>query len=87
MNQAKTEQIVEAFHYQGVLPPPNVLREFESTLEGTANRLLTLVEQEAKSRREVDLQVMQANIAAQQKQLEISLAQSKAVFKSDLIGC
>lgn len=86
MNQPQTEQIVETFHYQGILPPPNVLREFEATLEGTANRLLTLVEQEAHARHEMDKQVMQANIAAQQRQLDLAEAQSKAVFRNDSLG-
>jgi uncharacterized membrane protein len=86
MNQPQTEQIIETFHYQGILPPPNVLREFEATLEGTANRLLTLVEQEAHIRREIDMQVMQANIAAQQRQLDLAETQSKAVFKNDFLG-
>ena len=62
MNQQQTKQHIETIHYQGILPPPNVLREFEATLEGTANRLLTLVEQEAHARHEIDKQAMQANI-------------------------
>jgi len=45
----ETSHIVTS--WQGVLPPPDALAAYESTVKGAAERLLTLAEEESRDRR------------------------------------
>lgn len=73
-------------HYQGPIPPPSILEGFDRIVPGAAHRLIQLAEDESKHRRELESKTLEANIAAQRRQLEIGDYQSKAVFRSDLLA-
>lgn len=73
-------------HYQGAIPHPDILRGMDDLVPGTAARLIKLAEDESDHRRKLDVMAMDANIAAQQQQSALALQQSKAVFRSDLMG-
>lgn len=73
-------------HYQGLIPPPDFLRGLDELVPGTAERLIRLVSEESQHRRDIEIKITNANISAQQTQLQIASQQSKAVFRSDLIG-
>jgi uncharacterized membrane protein len=75
-----------ATHYQGPIPPPSILEGFDRLVPGAAQRLIQLAEDESKHRRQLENKTLEANIAAQRRQLEIGDYQSKAVFKSDLLA-
>jgi uncharacterized membrane protein len=72
--------------YQGPIPPPEVLRGFDDIVPGAAERLIVLAEDESKHRRALEMRSMDANIAAQQRQLSIGEYQSRAVFRSDTVS-
>lgn len=48
-------QIVQEFtHFEGVLPPPHMLRQYEDLLPGLADRMMVLVENQARHRQEIE---------------------------------
>lgn len=55
-NQPQQQQQVYSRQtfYSGQLPPPNMLNEFEQIQPGFTDRLLTMVEEESKFKREAD---------------------------------
>lgn len=73
-------------HYEGAIPHPDILREMDNLVPGTAAKLIKLAEDESVHRRKLEVMAMEANIEAQQRQLDFNERQYKAVFKSDLIG-
>jgi uncharacterized membrane protein len=86
-NQQVTAQVqTVTTHYQGIVPHPDVLRGLDEIVPGTAARLVKLAEEESLHRRELEIKANEANISAQQYQLRIAEQQSKAVFRSDLLG-
>jgi uncharacterized membrane protein len=91
-NQQQNNQQVKAkvqtvtTHYQGIVPPPDILRGLDEVVPGAAARLIKLAEEESIHRRHLEMNANKANISAQQHQLRIADQQGKAVFRSDLIG-
>ena len=79
-----TQQTVT--HYQGAIPHPDVLRGMDELVPGTAAKLIKLAEDESLHRRKLELMAMEANVSAQQSQLDINLRQNRAVFRSDMLG-
>jgi len=73
-------------HYQGAVPPPEILRGIDEIVPGAAARLIALAEQESNHRRSLEVKAIEANIAAQVAQAQINERQTKAVFRSDMIG-
>jgi uncharacterized membrane protein len=73
-------------HYQGAVPPPEILRGIDEIVPGAAARLIALAEQESNHRRSLEVKTIEANIAAQVAQAQINERQTKAVFRSDMIG-
>ena len=73
-------------HYEGAVPHPDILRGIDELVPGAAARLIKLAEDEAQHRRKLETMTIDANISAQQQQLLIEKQQSKAVFRSDLMG-
>lgn len=80
---AQFEQVQQ---YSGQIPPPALLRDFDNIAPGTALRLIQWAEDEQAHRRRQEAEALAANIAAQQRQLDIAEYQTKAVKTSDLIG-
>lgn len=72
--------------YQGPIPPPDILRGFNDLVPGAAERLIKLAEDESMHRRDLEAKTLQANIENQQSQNALDIQQSKAVFRSDMIG-
>lgn len=72
--------------FQGPTPPPEVLERYDALVPGTAQRLFNLAVEESQHRRKLEDEANQANINAQQKQLEIADYQTRSVFRSDVIG-
>ena len=72
--------------YQGPIPPPEVIQELDALVPGTAAQLIKLIVDESEHRRTLESKAMDANIISQQQQLELNLRQSRAVFRSDVIG-
>jgi len=88
--QQASQQVVAATqtvtHYQGAVPPPEILRGIDEIVPGAAARLIALAEQESNHRRSLEVKAIEANIAAQVAQVQINEHQTKAVFQSDMIG-
>jgi uncharacterized membrane protein len=62
--------------FQGPLPPPNVLGSYEKIEPGTANRIITLAENETKHRHNMEHKMLDAEIAGQQNEAkEVMLGQ------------
>ena len=79
-------QSIETHHYEGAIPHPIILREFNEIVAGSAELLFKSAGKQAQYRRDVQLKALEANIYAQQQDLEIRKAQSKSVFQSDMLG-
>jgi uncharacterized membrane protein len=67
-------------HYEGAIPHPEILRGFELQVPGSAARLIKLAEDESAHRRKLELMTIDANISAQQQQLDLGSQQTKSVF-------
>lgn len=72
--------------YEGPIPHPDQLAGFERLVPGTAARLIDMALEESRHRRGQEEAALRANVAAQQKQLEIATYQGQAVFRSDLVS-
>lgn len=73
-------------HYQGDIPPPALLRQFDDMVPGTAARLIGWAEAEAEHRRAMERDSLQGNLAAQAAQVEIARYDSKATFRGAVLG-
>lgn len=79
-------QTVTTQAFQGPIPPPDALERYDAIIPGAAERILRMAESETAHRHQQENDAMRANIAAQQKQLDIASYQTKAVYRSDGIG-
>ena len=88
---------IEQQTYQGNIPPPALLRDFDAIVPGAAQKILVWAEEEQLHRRKLEIATTEANIEAQKRQLSIAefqassqsdLAtyQSRSVNRSDLVG-
>jgi uncharacterized membrane protein len=55
-------EIIEARHFSGPLPPPEVLRQYNDILPGGAERIFTLAENRARHRQNLEQQIINAQI-------------------------
>lgn len=89
--------LLEQHAYQGQIPPPALLREFDAVQAGTSAKLIQWAEDEQAHRRTLEIGAQEANIASQKRQLDIAERQSsaqielatyqaKAVKLSDVLG-
>ena len=77
---------VQSAMFKGPLPPPALLREYNEIVPGAAQTLIERAEKEADHRHKQEDMALKSNISAQARHQDIVEVQSKAVFKSDLIG-
>jgi uncharacterized membrane protein len=59
--------------YAGPIPPPAMLKEYDSILPGLADRIMRMAEQEAEHRRNVEAQLLAAQIADAQKYRRVEI--------------
>jgi uncharacterized membrane protein len=52
-------QIAKASYYEGPIPPPAVVKEYEKVLKGSFNRILKMTEENSKHRMELDQHEME----------------------------
>ena len=72
--------------FEGPLPHPSVLQQYDGVVPGAAERILRFAEQETDHIHAQEASANYANIAAQQQQIAIVGNHSKSVFRSDAIG-
>lgn len=55
---------IKAFlqHFSGPLPPPDAFAKYEQTLEGAANRILTMAEKQQEHRQATEKKIVRSNI-------------------------
>jgi uncharacterized membrane protein len=78
--------ITQQTAYQGPIPRPDDLEQYEKIANGAALRIIAMAEDEAKHRRKQESEALQANIAMQQQQINLTEMQTKLVFRSDVLG-
>ena len=54
-------------HFQGPLPPPQALAQYEAILPGCAERIVSMAEEQAAHRRELETRVITGNLAAERR--------------------
>lgn len=57
---AKSDVTIQATQYSGPVPPPDVLRGFEQIVPGSAERILTMAEENGKHQREMERMTLSA---------------------------
>lgn len=72
--------------YSGVIPPPDLLQQFDAYRPGTGARLIQWAEDEQLHRRAMDAQAQAANIELQMQHLALAKQQQTSEFESDRIG-
>lgn len=61
-------------HFQGPLPPPQALVQYEAALPGCAERIVSMAEEQAAHRRALESRVITENLAAERRgQISLSL--------------
>lgn len=73
-------------HFQGPIPPPEILSGYNNVVTGAAERIIKLAELEVAHRHQQETAATQANIEAQRRQLDIAQQQVRSVYTSDKIG-
>lgn len=73
-------------HYEGPIPPPHVLQQFDNIVPGTAANLIRLAEEESLHRRKMESMTVEANVRTQEKGLIVAEYKVKGVFRSDVLG-
>ncbi len=63
-----------------------MLEQYDRLVPGAAERILQMAEAESKHRQSLEKAAQQANIENAKRELEIADYQSRAAFRSDLIG-
>ena len=53
-----SEVEIRTQHFQGPIPPPNTLAEYENIVPGAAERILTMAENQGKHRRNLEVKVI-----------------------------
>jgi uncharacterized membrane protein len=79
-------QLQHVRQFYGPTPAPEDLERYERLVPGVAVRLFALAEEESRHRMALEDKAGEANIQAQQRQLAVAEYQSRAVFRSDLLG-
>lgn len=72
--------------FSGPLPPPNVLAGYNNVVPNAAERIVAMAESEQKHRHAVEAAAVNANIAAQERQIAVAELQTKSTYRSDLLG-
>ena len=54
-------------HFQGPLPPPQALEQYEAVLPGCAERIVSMAEAQAAHRRALESRVIEGNVAAERR--------------------
>ncbi len=75
------EQLIETNIF-----PPDVLRQFDNLVPGTAKQLIEDAREETKRRRDREEKVLEANIKAQEKNFSLIKNRDKAVARSGYLG-
>lgn len=82
--EAPAHQISSTF--EGPIPPPALLREYNQILPGAAERIIAMAENEGRHRQALENKAVDANIEAQKEQLSINKQQVTSTFRSDTLG-
>lgn len=83
---AGAQVLVQQTAYSGQVPPPEILEGFDRLVPGTAARIIAWAEEEQSHRHRLEHDAQAANIESQRRQLAIGEYQSRAVFRSDMVG-
>lgn len=84
--QALLKQAMHVVQHQGPLPAPDDLDRYNTLLPGAAERIIRMAEEESAHRRAIEDRTNRVNCDANAKQVETIGYQTRAVFKSDVIG-
>lgn len=84
VHSQRITQVSQSF--EGPIPPPAILQQYNAIVPDAAERILRMAEQENQHRQQQEDTALQANIAAQNRQLQLAEDQNRAVFRSDLFG-
>lgn len=72
--------------FEGPIPPPSLLKEYDLILPGAAERIIAMAENEGRHRQDLESKALNANIDAQKDQLAINDNQVNLTFRSDTFG-
>lgn len=87
-NQAArvVQQTVQAQFHQGPLPPPELLRQYDTISPGAADRIIAMAEGEAVHRRESENKQLDSDIDVRRMMAETESRRIDGIFESDKIG-
>lgn len=81
-----TTKITRIHVFEGPIPPPSILQDYEVVIPGAAERLIKAFEDESTHRRAMEKFKLEADVDARDRQLEIQEKNVNAVTRSDSIG-
>lgn len=91
LQQQRLQQQILTVHQQhvelsGPLPPPHVLADYDAAVPGAAARIIAMAEREMAHRHLQESAATEANVRAQQRQLDLAELQVRSTFRSDMVG-
>lgn len=73
-------------HYEGAIPPPSILAEFDRIVPGSAAKIIESYIEEGHHRRRIETNITNANVHAQGQHMDLQKQQHKSVNNSDFRG-
>lgn len=78
--------IQQESYFEGPLPPPSLVKEYEKMLPGSFNRILTMAEENAKHRSQIDLHEMEMEKRIIPESFDIQRSGQKKAFYISIVG-
>lgn len=82
----KTETQTQTQVFEGPVPHPDIMAEFERLVPGAAREMFDWARADGEHTRAMEAATNAANIDAQRKQIALAEYQARSVFRSDLVG-
>ena len=76
----------ETHVYEGPIPHPDQLAEFDRIVPGAAREILDMAKAQAKHTHWLEVETTNANVLTQHRQIDVESYRVKSVFRSDLVG-
>lgn len=72
--------------YSGPLPPPEILRQYDEILPGSASAIIQAYQSQVKHRLNVEQQQVDSDITHRQAMSDLEKERINGIFRSDLMG-
>lgn len=84
--QPRQNTVVAEASFEGPIPPPALLQQYDQVITGAAERILRMAEEQGRHRMQLETDALASNIKTQQMQAKTNHMQVRNVTISDTLG-